>query len=274
MEIKLLAVDMDGTLLRNKHEIAPAVKMAVRQTIEKGVKVVIATGRIYPSAKFYANMLETKSAVISCNGAEIREYESNDLIGMYPLKADALKTVIDVFSEYKVSYQMYGNNVYYTTKMSELLQKYVDWNKNQRDEDKIIINFIEDPYEILKIGVPIYKVLLYQDSHRLSQFDEIIDRINRIPHIHSVRSMTDSVDIVDSSVNKGNALKTISEYYKIPMGNILAIGDNDNDKEMIKLAGIGVAMGNAEKEIKEIADYVTSSNLEDGVAEAIQKFIL
>jgi len=274
MDIKLLAVDMDGTLLKSKHEIDPLVERRIRESIEKGVRVVLATGRVFPSAKYYAKMLNTKSAIISCNGAYTKEYHSGVVIDRKPIDKDSFKEVLDSLNGFKVSYQMFGNNTYYALEYNETSRKYLDWNKIQNEEDKIDIKIIDDPYELLENDVEVYKVLLNHKNIDDSLFEVIRSKIDSIDDIYTVRSMPDSIDIINDKVNKGEGLIRVCEHYGIQLDEVMAIGDNENDLEMIKIAGIGVAMGNAAEDVKKAANYTTLSNIHNGVAAAIERFVL
>jgi Cof subfamily protein (haloacid dehalogenase superfamily) len=274
MKIKLLALDMDGTMLKSKHELDPLVADRISQAIKKGVKVVLATGRVYPSAKFYAKQLNTKGAIISCNGAYIKDYQSDAIIDKKAIKRESFKAVLDLLGKFEVSYQMFGNNTYYALEENEVSRKYIDWNKTQSQEDRIDIKIIDDPYVLLEKDIEIYKVLLNHRKINQEKFLKIRMSIDAIEDIYTIRSMPDSIDIINDKVNKGDGLKSVCRYYDIDLESTMAIGDNENDLEMIQYSKIGVAMGNAEEYIKQAADYTTLSNIENGVAAAIEKFIL
>ncbi|HAE63078.1 MAG TPA: hypothetical protein DCG38_12230 [Eubacteriaceae bacterium] len=274
MKIKLLALDMDGTMLKSKHELDPLVADRISQAIKKGVKVVLATGRVYPSAKFYAKQLNTKGAIISCNGSYIKDYQSDAIIDKKAIKRESFKAVLDLLGKFEVSYQMFGNNTYYALEENEVSRKYIDWNKTQSQEDRIDIKIIDDPYVLLEKDIEIYKVLLNHRKINQEKFLKIRMSIDAIEDIYTIRSMPDSIDIINDKVNKGDGLKSVCRYYDIDLESTMAIGDNENDLEMIQYSKIGVAMGNAEEYIKQAADYTTLSNIENGVAAAIEKFIL
>ncbi|MFZ7133609.1 MAG: Cof-type HAD-IIB family hydrolase [Eubacteriales bacterium] len=275
MDIKLMAVDMDGTLLYSKHDISRRVKEAVAAAAQKGVKVVISTGRIYSSARYYSRLLGVDTAIISCNGAFIKEHENSEIIYKCSISGDALEEIVQVLQEYNdIYYNMYSEKTYYAKEYSDVVRKYLQWNESQPVENKINIEIMEDPKEIIARGEELFKIYLSQEHVPQGRFNELIKCINYIHGVYCVSSMALSVDVINTKVNKGNALRVLSERYNIHPKNIMAIGDNYNDLEMITFAGLGVAMGNAENEVKNAADYVTSSNMEDGVALAIEKFIL
>jgi Cof subfamily protein (haloacid dehalogenase superfamily) len=157
---------------------------------------------------------------------------------------------------------------------NEVSRKYIDWNKTQSQEDRIDIKIIDDPYVLLEKDIEIYKVLLNHRKINQEKFLKIRMSIDAIEDIYTIRSMPDSIDIINDKVNKGDGLKSVCRYYDIDLESTMAIGDNENDLEMIQYSKIGVAMGNAEEYIKQAADYTTLSNIENGVAAAIEKFIL
>lgn len=275
MKIKLVAIDMDGTLLYNKHDISKRVKETINIVANKGVKVVISTGRIYASALYYSRLLGVDPAIISCNGALIKEHKNNDVIYKCSIDDKSIEEVMDILSFYKdVYYQIYSENTFYARVYNEHVEKYIHWNENQKYEDRIDIKVFQEPKDILIHDKDLFKIYLSEKSVSSKIFNNLMGELKKIKGIYCVSSLRESIDIINRKVNKGKALEFLSHYYGIDRDSIMAIGDNHNDIEMINYASIGVAMGNGEKELKDVADYITTSNNEDGVAIALEKYII
>lgn len=275
MEIKLVAIDMDGTLLRSNNELSDRVKNAVISAAQRGVKIIISTGRIYQSAKYYSRLLGIDSVVISCNGAFIKEYKKDSMIFKCSIPNESLVQIANVLNEYNdVHYRMYSERTYYAKEYNQKVYDYMDWNGRQIKEDQVDIRIVENPMDIAVSIDEIFKLFIGQQGISRDRFDSLVSRLNTIDDVYCVSSIPESVDVINKRVSKGNALEFISGYYDIPRENMMAIGDNYNDIEMIQYAGIGVAMGNAENALKDVADFITTTNMEDGVALAIEKFVL
>lgn len=273
MDIKLIAIDMDGTLLYSRNEITPRVKESVLAAAQKGVKIVISTGRIYSSARQYTRILGVETPIISCNGALIRKDDEN--LYKCSIPRNALEEAANLLVDYDdIYYRMYGDDSYYSKKENKTVREFMNWNENQKMEEQIKVKIVSNPLEIYHEGEDILKMFIVQDETRQDRYDELIVRLSKIEGVYCVSSMAKSMDVINKNVNKGNALEHLAKRYNITSENIMAIGDNYNDLEMIRFAGIGVAMGNADEEVKKEADFVTKTNLEDGVAVAIEKYVL
>ncbi|MGM9968987.1 MAG: Cof-type HAD-IIB family hydrolase [Anaeroplasma sp.] len=266
--IKLITIDLDGTLFDNKKVISAENKLAIKQAKELGVKIVIATGRpisgVLPVLE-ELNLTSDTDYVIIYNGAKILNVKTKELVFSSVING---KTVKELYKESK----RLNVFIHAFRKNEELIcqeqNPYTDIEAKINHLDSIQFNFneINDNDEFLKC--------MFVDS------DENITRVmNEInPKFYKNYSMVRSskifLEFLNKTTHKGHALEALAEYLNINIKDTMAIGDAGNDLPMIKAAGIGVAMENAFPEIKAYADYITASNLDDGVAKAIKKFVL
>jgi Cof subfamily protein (haloacid dehalogenase superfamily) len=273
MKYKLIAIDMDGTLLNSQHEISERNKVAIKSASEKGVKIVITTGRIFTSAKYYAKLLGITTPIIACNGAFISEYNKNNVLYDNPMRLDDCIEILNAAEEHGMYCHLYDNQNFYVRELKYSSQKYYEWNNRQKPEDRINIHIDKNLTQLLKDKKPeIYKmVIIDEDKSKLSNFKEIIQNNN---NIEIVSSWHNNVEVMNKEVSKGNALYNLCKILDIRSEEVIAIGDNYNDASMFKYSGVSVAMGNAEIEIKEIADLVTDTNDNDGVGKAIENLVL
>lgn len=274
MKYKLIAIDMDGTVLNSEHEVSEFNKKILNEVKDKNIKVVISTGRIFVSARYYAKLLGISTPIISCNGAYINGPINNDnIIIENPIEKEDVMYILKTLEENDLKYRFYDAENFYARSYDSITQKYVEWNKKLKVEDRINIEITESPFEIIeRENVQILKfVVMDEDDDKLEKIKKILlDNAN----IDIVTSWEKSFDIMYKGVSKGSALKQLCDKLKIDRNEVIAIGDNENDMSMIEYAGLGIAMGNAEEIVKNIADYITDDNDNDGVAKAIQKFIV
>lgn len=273
---KLICIDMDGTLLNSKRKISEATKEALKAAHDMGVQIVITTGRIYCNAAYYSDLIGVTSPVIAANGAIIREKDKEEPIYKCRIPQEINFKILELCNKYRVypnfqaSNDIYGGNGI----ISFLLYYFVYKTKSKKHNVRIHgINSAEKWSRILtQYEQEIIKCEIYDRDK--TKINKIKKALQELEQLQVVSVGHNGIDITSKNVCKGTAVKALADYYKIKSEDVIAIGDNDNDVEMIEYAGLGVAMGNAKTSIKNIADYVTATNNEDGVAKVINKFIL
>ena len=273
---KLICIDMDGTLLNSKKKISKETKKSLKAAHDMGVQIVITTGRIYCNAAYYSDLIGVTSPVIAANGAIIREKDKEEPIYKVVIPEKVNLKILELCKEYKVFPNFQGSNDIYGGSgiISFLLYYFVYRTKSKKHKVKIHgINSREKWNTLLKLKKQdIIKCEIY-DRHR-TKINEIKKALQKLDELEVVSVGRNGIDITCKNVCKGTAVKALADYYKIKREEVIAIGDNDNDIEMIEYAVLGVAMGNSRNSIKDIADYVTATNDEDGVAKVINQFIL
>ncbi|EOT44067.1 MULTISPECIES: sugar-phosphatase [Enterococcus] len=269
MSIKLVAIDIDGTLLNSASQLTTGVKEALQKAKEKGVYIVLCTGRPLPGVKEYLNTLDLLSAddyVITYNGSLVQNVATQQTVFSANLtKSDYLKVN---YMAQKLGVHLHVSGVDaiftanrnispYTVHESALVHMPIKYRTSDEmvhnDYDMIKMMMIDEP-EIL--------------DHAITQLPLDFKEQYTI-----VKSAPFYLEILHKGANKGIALAKLAEHLNIKQAEVMAIGDNENDMAMLEYAGIGVAMQNAVEKTKAVADYVTTaSNDEDGVKEAIEKF--
>jgi phosphoglycolate phosphatase (TIGR01487 family) len=240
--IKLIAIDMDGTLLNEHHEISDENRKAIKVAQEKGVHVVISTGRTTMTCRELVDSLTLNSYLITVNGSEIWD-ETGTLIDRQLLGAEYIEHMWGLKQKHEVKcWAASVGNV---------------WREEFPEDFSV--------HEWMKFGFEIN-----DDKIRKIIFDELIQ--NQALEVSN--SSPINLEINAAGVNKAKALEKVCKRIGIKMEHVLAMGDSLNDLAMIKEAGIGVAMGNAQQYVKDSADWVTTSNLDNGVAKAIREWVL
>ncbi|HOK63234.1 MAG TPA: Cof-type HAD-IIB family hydrolase [Soehngenia sp.] len=272
MNIKLVAIDMDGTLLNDRGEVSSETIEALKAAQRKNVEIVISTGRVLKSALYFGEKLGLKSHTIASNGAIITDRDLR-IIYNSPLDKQTIKTVVEIAKEENIYFHFYNENTYFSNKYIKEIDKYYNSSKERLKGQNINFELFDDVDEIInQKDINIYKFLFIDDD--LDKLNKVRDRLRKIEGVNISKSGINNIELTRRDVSKGQALQYVSSLLGIEKSEIMSIGDNDNDLSMLERAGISVAMGNAEKEIKEIADFVTKTNNEDGVAYAFRKFIL
>lgn len=265
---RLIVSDLDGTLLRDDHTISEYTKSVIRKVSEQGIEFMLATGRIFGGARKYARELNLNTPILACNGALIKEAAGELLYGR-PLPEDTLEEIFRQLTDRNIYFHCYAEESFYTKKIEGSLASFYSFNSAQPQEDRFPMVEIE-PMELIGKEA-VYKVLArYEDE---VDRKALYDCLKEIPGTSVTVSWLNSFDICADQVSKSSAIDRYAREKGIEPSEIICFGDNYNDVDMIRYAGLGIAPENAVSAIKEAADYVTCSNNEDGVAKAIEKFV-
>ncbi|MEH7355882.1 Cof-type HAD-IIB family hydrolase [Neobacillus drentensis] len=242
LDIKLVALDMDGTLLNNKGQISEANQQAIKAAQEKGIYVVLSTGRSLTTCREHADALELTSYLVTVNGSEIWD-EKRELVERNFVKAELIEWMWELTKQHKTKFWAISTERNWHDEMPEDIHN-IEWLK---------FGFNIDDDATRKL---ILKELEAKGEFELSN------------------STMKNIEVNPLGINKAKGLGIVCSRLGIEMKNVMAVGDSRNDLMMIKSAGLGVAMGNAQDVVKAAADWVTATNEEDGVAKAIHTWVL
>lgn len=268
---KLVVSDMDGSLLNSHNQISEYNERMIQKAIQKGIIFVLATGRIYGSAKVFAKQLKLDTPIMACNGGIIRNSVSGEVLHKAPVDKDAFKAVLDFIKTTDTYCHFYGADIFYTKEIKLNSYEYSVWNKSLPKEDQILMKEIDDPYKIIHLD-DIYKIYIHVNENMKRAY--YANALNKISNITLTSSWFNNFEVCGHNVTKGNAVKQFAKGMNIRPDEIICIGDNLNDISMIDYAGLGVAMGNAEKAVRNAADVTTTSNDEDGVGRILEQYVL
>jgi Cof subfamily protein (haloacid dehalogenase superfamily) len=273
MKYKLIAMDMDGTLLNSKKEVSERTREVLGKAAALGVKLVVCTGRIFTSALVYADIIGSSAPVVASNGAYIREKDRNEIIYEKNLDPDKALKIAGMAERYGFYPHIFTADTIYTKKIIHFSENYNRWNQTSPEEYKSKINVVDDfEAAIGECRDRLLKVAVMTDD--IENLQRLRREITESVEISIMSSYYNSFEAMEAGVSKGSAVKYLADYFGFSTEEVICIGDNENDLSMIEYAGLGVAMGNSEENLKEIADYITETNDNDGVAAVIEKFIL
>lgn len=283
--IKLIATDMDGTLLNAAHEISQENIDAIKYAQSQGITVVIATGRAFYEASTPIEDTDLVVPYICLNGAEVRD-ESHNIMSTSHLNHELVERIKSILNKDNVYYQIYTNRGIYTEDPTKDLDIYLDIAKQagqEADVEKIkqgiqkrinngtlkVVNSYEEIEDIP--GELIMKVLAFNPD--LEKINAIGAELSAIPSLAISSSSRGNLEITHSDAQKGIALESIANQLNIDLKDVMALGDNLNDVSMLERVGYPVAVENAMPEVKAVAKYVTDTNENSGVGKAIMKLL-
>ena len=284
--IKVIASDMDGTLLGDDHRIAPETLKAVKEAVNAGIRFMICTGRNFAGAMQELEGTDLVCDYIVGSGAEVRDPEQNVVLTC-PMSMELCRRVDRVIREYPVSMVICTNGYDYrigtTDEVEEsiLLEAMLFHMNLSREEVKktpVYLRMIErtkiiaDLAELEEKGVPVYKLFLFSEDRAM--LEEIRKRLEPDREIAAASSFPTNLELTDVKAQKGPVLKAYIESLGYTMDEVMVLGDSLNDLSMISMDfGATVAMENGDQEVKRAAKYITKTNGEFGVAYAIRELI-
>jgi len=261
---KLIAIDLDDTLLNDDGIISEKNKEAIKRAERAGVKVMIVSGRSYASTKQFIHEMALPNLTVSLNGAYLHDPADGRLVASFSIGQETAAEIIKDIEPFGIHVNFYYGEKVFCQGHTEQARFYGDMNR-------IEIDYIDSLAELSKT-VSAGKLLMSNDREKLIQIRELLH--NKFgDQLNIVFSKPYFLEVTDKKASKGSALLKAAEIYGIKQQEIIAMGDSENDLSMIRSAGLGVAMGNASDKIKKEADFTTLSNNESGVAYAVNKFI-
>lgn len=284
-KVRLICLDIDGTILTTRQEITPATFEAVWRAQEKGIHVALVTGRMVGSALVPARALGIKDPLIALNGAFIRPMNGDEPVtggsteaslydaGLRDLFMDrlTLKQILEVLLPLGIRPSFYSGHTLY---IGDRLERYERLLSRMKDP-RYHIRTIDDHYGygdmLFESELTVRKGILFPEAAvRQKAFDALCE----IPGLSVVSSSPGNIEITVKDASKGLAVHQLAEMLSIRPEEIMAIGDSDNDRSMLEMAGISVAMGNAKETIQKITAFITEDNDHDGAALAIRRYAL
>ncbi len=265
---KLLATDLDDTLLNENWQIGERNKIMIQKARQQGLKVIIATGRMFRSARRYAEELGIELPLISYQGALIKNHLTGEIIKQYPLPNQLALKIVESVRKFGYHLHMYYNDELIVAAKNERVLRYEKMSSCQAHEVGDLEKYLQ------ATGIDPLKILVSEEESKL---DAILPDLRELfqDSLHIAKSKSFYLEFSHPLAHKGQALADLAWALGFKQEEVIAVGDGFNDLEMLKWAGLGVAVANAQADIKAAADYVTeASNREGAVGEVIEKFIL
>ena len=272
-KIKMIGLDLDGTLLTDKKELTARTKAVISSALRRGIVVLVATGRPWMGIPEELRNFPGVRYALTSNGARIIDAQEERVIEEHLLSPELALQALEICGKYDTLQEVYFDGQGYAPadKMA-VVERYhrnpsmCEYMRNTRIPVDNIAELVKEENR----GLDKVQALFADMEERTQAWREL----REVSGLELVGSLRYNIEINTAGVNKGTGLVNLGKVLGIKREEIMAFGDGDNDIVMLKEVGIGVAMANAEDKVKETADYITLSNEEDGVAEAIEKLVL
>lgn len=284
--IQLIASDMDGTLLNAEMEISEENVAAIKKVQAAGLEFVVATGRSIEEAQPILESAGIKCRYITSNGAQIFD-ENGQNIFTVGIEKEKLALALPILRRHDIYFELFTDKGGFTENIDDRIASVAHWLKStspilseaeafevaKSHMATLPINFVADFKEVLdnpKVTVlKIFAMGQIDDPALLLAKEEL----SQIPNLAVTSSGANNIEVNHEAAQKGQSLQKVTELLSLPLSKVAALGDNFNDMSMIEAAGVGIAMANAEEEVKAIAKYTTVTNIENGVAHAVERIL-
>lgn len=263
--MKLVAFDLDGTLVDRGLVIRPRVRAAIERMLERGHSGCIVTGRMYRAAVGYARELGFAAPLVCYQGASIVDPADDTILREIALDPATVAELIDATHADGMHLQLYHGDQYYCESSNRFSELYASLSGVQPR----IVPSLHAEFS----STPATKGVVIDDPDRAAEYvTRLRERFGS--RIYATRSYPEFVEVLDPRVDKGEALRFVARRLGVDMDDVVAIGDSWNDAPLLKAAGFGVAMGSAPRELRDVANAEVADVAHDGVAEAIERYVL
>jgi len=289
---KMIAIDLDGTLLNSNGIVSNETKVILQDIIDKGIKVVLASGRMIDSIKSIAEEIGGQKYLIAGNGSIVYDIEKQEILYKNFLKKEKVLNVIKICEENSIYYNIYTEKELLTSSLKYNVLYYHKENANREEKDRTKINIVNNMYEYVENSErdDFLKITICDEDRTI--FNSIIKIIKQLKGMEvldvehmsrkNIMQGTETIELNYSytevsaqNVDKWEAIKYILEQEDIREEELITIGDNINDKKMLENAGLGIAMKNSSPVVTEIADIITEeTNDFDGVAKTLKSIFI
>jgi Cof subfamily protein (haloacid dehalogenase superfamily) len=265
LRIRLVALDLDGTLVGPDLTVSPRVRESIARARERGTEITIVTGRMFAAARPFAQTIGITGPIVCYQGAAIFDASTGAVLRETPVRQDVTRDVLAWAEEHHVHAQCYAGDKLYVQQINRFSKRYTDLAK----VEPTIVPSLRAAFA----DQPSIKIVLVDDpgpsERHLADLKALLGE-----RAYLTRSHVDFVEVLSPAVNKGEALAFVAQRYGATLAETMAVGDAWNDVPLIEAAGIGIAMGSGPPELFAQADAVVGDVAHDGVAEAIEKYVL
>ena len=272
MKYRLIALDLDGTLLDSQLQIRSETIEALQRARAQGVQVMIVTGRHHVAAYPYWRQLGLELPAICCNGAYLYDYRARQPLANDPLTRDEARGLLKLVRKYDIYTMVYDKDFMAYETINRYLRAILDWSATLPEAVRPRIEHVQSYEQLVEEAETMWKFTSACDD--FAAISAFVTEVEQSLGLSCVWSGQNRLDIGHAGNSKGRRLAGWIAEQGIAREEVIAFGDEQNDMEMLRLAGMGVAMGNSGREIQDCADWTTGGNDSSGIADALQRFVL
>jgi len=272
MNYRVIALDLDGTLLTPAKTILPQSIEALNQARQAGVHVAIVTGRHHCAIHPFYQALQLDTPAICCNGTYLYDYQAKKVLASDPLDPQLALQVIEMLNQQQIHGLLYVDDaMLYQTPTGHVMRT-LKWAESLPAHQRPLFRQVPDLAQAARDAGSIWKFAVSHNN--IPELQQFATRVEAEVGLACEWSWHDQVDIAKGGNSKGKRLAQWVESLGLSMSDVIAFGDNYNDLSMLETAGLGVAMGNADEAIKARAKMVIGTNLETGIADTLHRYVL
>ncbi len=261
---RLVAVDLDGTLLNDNHVMTDRNRRALGKLSKRGVMVVLISGRMHQSILPVSNQIGLENPIISYNGGMVKHARTEKVLHHSPIPALIATELVEYCDRRGLHFNFCLNDRLYIRIRNQ-------WSQLYEERTGVMATVLDDLHQL--DGETPTKMQVIDSPERINRLlIEFKEHFGK--RLYVTRTQIEYIEFMNPHVSKGQALETLAAQLDIPMNLVVAFGDGYNDESMMKVAGFRIAMGNSVDEIKACADYITETNQNDGVATAVEQLLL
>lgn len=272
MKYKAVAFDMDGTLLAGNRLILPETIAAIEKITAKGVKVILVSGRHHSVIYPYYYQLKLSTPAICCNGSYIYDFEKQNAFAAKPMTKDQARMLLNLVNQYGIHTLIYTDKMMTYELLDDHLESFFKWVKSLPEFLQPEIKKIDDFEKVIEQSDAIFKFAT--SSHNIPALQQFSNAVDSLGMFSCEWSWSNRADVAVKGNTKGNGLTHWAEYENIDLSEIVAFGDSYNDISMLSIAGLGIAMGNADDEVKAKANYAIGDNNGPSIAKELEELFL
>jgi len=273
-DIKLIALDMDGTLLNEQGRLSLSSRRVLEKVMKEGIHVVISTGRVFSALPEDVLDVDGMEYVITSNGANILKLKGQSTVYSNLIGEDSILEILPHIQDEDIMIEaFFDHGVVAERRCLENLQRYGMVTERSQIYTLSTRKPVENIEQVIKEKANRMENinLIFSNKEKRAEYWRFL---SKFPSITVTSSMPYNLEIGGATTSKADALQHLCGLLNVPHNQVMACGDSENDLEMLKFAGLSVAMANAAEPLKKIAHFITKTNREDGVAHAIQRFVI
>lgn len=269
MMYRMVVTDLDGTLLNSQKQVSDGNAQAIMRLKDDETVFVMATGRSDVMTRAYTKQLKNADIVIGCDGAVIRNVRTGEILYENHLSSETCHKTFKICEKYGLQYYVFAKDELVSDDpKNERFLIHQKFNQTVEKEEQIPMQVVDDLKEYVKDHI-VYKIVVsHNDTHYL---DKVAEVVKKETDADAIRSGKRVLAVKARGVSKAEAVKKLAQKLDISMDEVIAFGDEVNDIEMLKLAGLGIAMENADDAVKQAADKIAGNNDQDGVGKELEQ---